>query len=98
MVVAVADVVDVVLGYGEKKRLLKLIRGRKTEHRLVVRAWIVWRRFIRGLSVSATARELGVTRPTVRLWADRYARARTLSALEDASRSGERSFVRRSTR
>jgi transposase len=60
----------------------------KAEHRLVERARIVWIRLVRGLSVSATARKLGISRPTVRLWTTRYAEERGLWALRDASRSG----------
>ena len=83
-----ADVAGVHLGNGEQMALLRLVRGQKTEHRLVVRAWIVWLRFVERRSVSATARTLGVTRPTVRQWAGRYASSRTVESLEDRNRTG----------
>ena len=79
---------DVVLGFDEKVELLKLMGRMKVEHRLVVRARIVWSRFVLRRSVSSTARELGISRPTVRLWTNRYAGGRGLWALRDASRSG----------
>lgn len=88
--VVVLDVAGVVLEEDEERGLLGLINGMKTEHRLVVRARIVGARLVRRLSVSATAREVGVTRPTVRQWTDRYLGARSLKALQDADRSGRR--------
>jgi len=79
---------DVVLGEEEKRKLRKLIDSEKAEVRLVRRARIVWLRFVLRLSVSATAHDLDITRPTVRLWASRYATGRSLLALRDASRTG----------
>jgi len=84
----VAEDVEVALTTDEKRQLLRVMGGMKTEHRLVVRARIVWLRLVRRLSVSATAREADVTRNTVRLWTRRYAQGRSLSALRDASRPG----------
>jgi transposase len=83
-----ADVCDLQLGPRESEALAHLIRTRKSEHRIVLRGQIVWHRLVERRGVSATARQLGVSRKTVRLWESRYRERRTLEALEDLKRTG----------
>ena len=82
------DDVEVLLEADEERQLFTTMGGMKTEHRLVVRAQIVWLRLALRLSVSATARKVDVTRNTVRQWTRRYVQGRSLAALRDASRPG----------
>ena len=56
----------------EREALLRLARGASAEHRLVLRARLVWARLVGGLSVSEVARMNGVERATVRSWEQRY--------------------------
>lgn len=51
-----------------------------------------------GTPVSLVARRLGVTRPTVRHWRDRFAASGELEALEDAPRSGRPARIDVATR
>ena len=68
--------------------LLSIARGRKTAASLVLRARIVLGVIFEDKSRSAMARELGVTRDTVRLWESRFRANPGVEALEDAPRTG----------
>ena len=68
--------------------LLSITRGRKTAASLVLRARIVLGVIFEDKSRSAMARELGVTRDTVRLWESRFRADPGVEALEDAPRTG----------
>lgn len=72
-------------------------RGSATAYRDVVRARIVLL-CDAGLSVSEVARRVGVTRPTVRHWRDRFAASGELESLEDAPRSGRPARIEVATR
>lgn len=72
-------------------------RGSATPHRDVVRARIVLLSE-QGVAVSEIARCVGVTRPTVRLWRDRFAASGELEALDDQPRSGRPAKVAVATR
>jgi transposase len=67
--------------------LLAIVRKATAEQRQVFRAKIVLG-CAGGRSVSEVARRLGTTRPTVRLWRDRYAEIGDIEALDDFPRSG----------
>lgn len=66
-------------------------------YRDVVRARVVLQ-CDAGVPVSLVARRVGVTRPTVRLWRDRFASTGELEALEDAPRSGRPARIEVATR
>lgn len=87
-----AALVPAVAGWVEREplelALRSLARGRKTSASLVMRAKVVLGVEVDGRSVSSVARELGVTRDTVRLWAERFRANASLEALEDWERSG----------
>jgi transposase len=51
-----------------------------------------------GVPVSLVARRLGVTRPTIRLWRDRFAATGELESLDDAPRSGRPARIDVATR
>lgn len=76
----------------ERDELTELSRGSALQHRLVQRAKIILKA-ADGWDVSAIARALDTTRPTVRKWRDRYAAMRDRSALDDLERSGRPSRV-----
>ena len=66
----------------------RLIASGRTEQRIARRARIVMFRCFRNLSVVETARRCGVTRPIVRLWAERFSSAPYMESLHDARRTG----------
>jgi len=76
------------MGEAERASLLRVASSQAAEHRLVLRARLVWDRLVRGLSVSEVARMNEVQRSTVRTWERRYREGRALGALQDHSRSG----------
>jgi len=76
----------------DRELLEALIRGRKTPQRVVLRARIVLRA-ADGVSNNALAKELGITRPTVLLWRDRYAKAGVAGVLRDAPRPGRKKKI-----
>src|SRR2546427_10833831 len=71
----------------DRELLETLVRGGKTPQRVVLRAGIVLGASA-GRSNNGLAKNLGVTRPTVLLRGERYARLGTAGPLEDASRPG----------
>ena len=72
---------------GERRRLERLLNKRTTPQRLVERAKIVLSS-ARGLSGSAICAAVGVSRPTVTQWLDRYQADGIEALLEDRPRSG----------
>lgn len=81
----------------QKAELRRRAQGSAVPHREVMRARIVLK-CDAGVPVSTVAREVGVTRPTVRLWRDRFAASGELESLEDAPRSGRPARVEVATR
>lgn len=77
------------VGRQDLNSLRQLVRGRNTPQKVVLRARIVLGA-ADGRSNNALAQELGVSRPTVILWRDRYARAGLAGLLKDAPRPGRR--------
>lgn len=81
---------DVPVSEQERQQLIALIRARKSEQRLVLRARIILA-LAQGTNAPQVARDLGTTRTSVRLWR-RYwleRKAGTLvERLSDAERSG----------
>jgi transposase len=69
-------------------QLRALARGRQTPASVVLRARIVLSVCFEGRSRAATARTVGVTRDTVRLWVRRFEAHPTAEALHDRARSG----------
>ena len=72
--------------------LQALVRGRKTPQRVVLRARIVLRA-AEGTSNYGLAIELGITRPTVLLWRNRYAKVGVAGLLKDAPRPGRKKKI-----
>lgn len=72
---------------GDRKRLERLTRSRTTPHRVVERARIVLASAA-GESGNAICARLGISRPTVTLWLDRYAAEGLDGLLTDRPRSG----------
>ncbi len=72
---------------GERRRLERLVNKRTTPQRLVERAKIVLS-CAQGLSGSAICAAVGVSRPTVTQWLDRYEVDGIEALLEDRPRSG----------
>jgi transposase len=72
---------------GDRARLQRLTRSRTTPHRVVERAHIVLASAA-GESGSAICAKLGVSRPTVTLWLNRYEQEGLGGILSDRSRSG----------
>ena len=72
---------------GERRRLERLVNKRTTPQRVVERANIVLCP-AEGRSGSAICREVGVSRPTVTQWLDRYEAGGVEELLEDRPRSG----------
>lgn len=75
------------VGAKDRNRLEMLIRSRTAEQRIVERARIILCAS-KGSSTSDTAREVGVSRPTVLLWRARFGEAGVEALLEDQPRSG----------
>src|SRR2546428_9511952 len=71
----------------DRELLETLVRGGKTPQRVVLRAGIVLGASA-GRSNNGLAKNLGVTRPTVLLWRERYARLGIAGLLKDAPRPG----------
>ncbi len=69
--------------------LEKLIRGRNTPQKLVMRSNIVLSAS-QGIANNAIADELGTSRPTVLLWRDRFERFGIAGLEKDASRPGRK--------
>lgn len=72
---------------GDGERLRRLVRTRTTPQRVVERARIVLASS-RGLSGNAICEEVGVSRPTVTMWLDRYEAEGVEGLLQDRPRSG----------
>ncbi len=79
------------LRFGEevRGRLLRLVRSGKTPQRVALRARLVLMA-ADGVSNSETARAVGVSRPTVLLWRDRFERFGVAGLLKDAPRPGRK--------
>jgi transposase len=71
----------------EMQKLLKLIRGRNTPQKVVFRARIVVK-MKEGMKKKVIADQLGISRPTVYLWVDRYEKGGIAALLKDAARPG----------
>ena len=72
----------------QRNALRRLVRGRNTAQKMVLRAHIVLR-CAQGLANHAMARELGVNRKTVILWRKRFAQS-GLDGLRDRTRPGRK--------
>jgi transposase len=72
---------------GDHRRLSQVVRRRTTPHRVVERAHIVLASAA-GESGTAICARLGVSRPTVTLWLDRYESDGIAALLADRPRSG----------
>ncbi len=77
----------VALRRGDRSRLERLTRSRTTPHRIVERAKIVLAS-ADGQPGSAICQQLGVSRPTVTCWLDRYDAEGLSGLLSDRPRSG----------
>ncbi len=73
----------------ERDRLKRLVRGRRTEVRVVMRAQIVLAA-VRGLENREIAEQLGVTRETVGLWRSRFAEKGVEGITKDLPRGGRK--------
>src|SRR5215510_2636261 len=79
---------------GEDREWLEaLIRSGKTPQRVALRARLVLGSAA-GRANHALARELGISRPTVLLWRQRYRDARVAGLLKDARRPGRKKRMR----
>lgn len=74
------------------KRLQHLIRSGQTPQKIVLRAQIVLMAET-GLANHAIATQLGVSRPTVILWRNRFTASGVTGLLKDASRPGRRKAI-----
>ena len=70
-----------------RHQLARWVRGQRIEHRLQLRATIVWQVLIQGQSPAAVAESLHLTVKTVRKWCHRY-QAGGIEGLHDMYRSG----------
>ena len=75
--------------YKDKQELTRLVRGRNTAQKVVLRANIVLN-MMEGLPKKETAEQLGTTRPTVYLWIKRYKNSGIAGLIRDASRTGRK--------
>jgi transposase len=73
----------------DKQELLKLVRGRNTARKVVLRANIALK-MMEGLPKKKIAEQLGTTRPTVYLWIGKYEKFGIEGLLRDASRPGRK--------
>ena len=73
----------------EKQELKRLVRGRNTAQKVVLRGNIALK-MMEGLPKKAIAEQLCTTRPTVYLWIKRYEEFGIEGLLRDASRPGRR--------
>ena len=76
----------------QRADLETVVRSGKTPQRVVARAMIVLAA-AEGTPINATAREFGVSHPTVYLWRNRFRQAGLLGLLKDAPRPGRRLAV-----
>jgi transposase len=77
------------LGEADREMLSALARGGNTPQKVALRARIVLGA-AEGRANFALAKELGVSRPTVILWRERYAQAGITGLLKDAPRPGRK--------
>src|SRR5437870_7898297 len=77
----------------DREWLETLVDGGKTPQRVVLRARIVLGAAA-GLSNNGLAKELGISRPTLRRWRQRYVKAGVVGLLKDAPRPGRRKRIR----
>ena len=78
----------------QRKRLQHLARSGKTPQKIALRARIILAAVV-GRPNHAIARQLGVSRPTVLLWRERFASRGVSGILKDAPRPGRLKAVRR---
>lgn len=76
----------------QRRRLQHLVRSGRTPQKIALRARIVLAAG-EGRPNHAIARRLGVSRPTVLLWRDRFASGGVAGILEDAPRPGRRKAI-----
>lgn len=76
----------------DRELLEQLARAPKTPQRVALRAKIVLGAAV-GRSVNGLAQELGISRPTVLLWRNRYAKAGVPGLLKDAPRPGRKKRI-----
>ncbi len=77
----------------DQELLNALVRGRNTPQKVALRARIVLGAAA-GAANNRLAQELGISRPTVRLWRARYLQAGVSGLLKDAPRPGRRKRIR----
>src|SRR3989441_10314320 len=77
----------------DREWLEGLVRGGKTPQRVVLRAQIVLGAAA-GQSNNRLAKELGISRPTLLRWRERYVEAGVAGLLKDAARPGRRKRIR----
>src|SRR2546425_2944101 len=77
----------------DREWLETLVDGGKTPQRVVLRARIVLGAAA-GLSNNGLAKELGISRPTLLRWRQRYVKAGVVGLLKDAPRPGRRKRIR----
>jgi transposase len=80
------------LASGDHDLLEGLVRGRNTAPKVALRARIILGA-AEGFSNNRLAKQLGVTRPTILLWRQRYAQAGVAGLLRDAPRPGRRKRI-----
>lgn len=76
----------------DEQLLEALVRGGKTPQRVALRAQIVLGAAA-GKSNNSLAKQLGVSRPTILLWRDRYTEAGVRGLMKDAPRPGRRKKI-----
>ena len=80
------------LAVGDEDLLQGLVRGRNTAQKVALRARIILGA-AEGLANNRLAKQLGVTRPTILLWRQCYAKAGVAGLLRDAPRPGRRQCI-----
>ena len=80
------------LASGDREIVEGLVRGRNTAQKVALRARIILGA-AQGISNNRLARQLGVTRPTILLWRQRYAQTGVVGLLRDAPRPGRRKRI-----
>ena len=73
----------------DRQKLLRLVRGRNTAQKIVLRAKIVLK-IVEGLKKKHIAEQLDTSRPTVNLWVKRYVQGGIEAILVDAPRPGRK--------
>ena len=76
----------------DREWLEALVRSGKTPQRVALRAHLILRA-AEGPSNHALAKELGISRPTVLLWRQRYIQAGVAGLLKDAPRPGRKKRI-----